>query len=413
MKQGWEIKKLGEVCDFYRGLTYSKKDEVEISSTGVLRSNNIDLANNQLNLEEIKYISDSIIVPKDKKIKKGSLLICTANGSKSHLGKVALIDEDYNYAFGGFMGLMVPHKQIMTPKYFYYSLITSDYKNYIKKLSDGANINNLKFKDLQLFEIPVPSLLEQGRIVGVLDAAFAKIDALKGNAQKNLENAKALFQQVLKQELTPKPNWQTKKLSEVCETITDFVAAGSFAALRENVKYNSEKDFAQLVRTTDIKSNFTKGKFVYVSKSAFDFLYRVNLDKQSIVLPNVGVNCGEVYIVNPSQLPYEHNVLGPNAILVRSDTESNEFLSYAFKGQEFQKSLLGIINSMAQPKFNKTSLKKLLVCLPDKAEQNLIVKKLHSVEQMCSQIEANAEKTIAECDALKQAVLRRAFNGEL
>ena len=100
MKQGWEIKKLGEVCDFYRGLTYSKKDEVEISSTGVLRSNNIDLANNQLNLEEIKYISDSIIVPKDKKIKKGSLLICTANGSKSHLGKVALIDEDYNYAFG-------------------------------------------------------------------------------------------------------------------------------------------------------------------------------------------------------------------------------------------------------------------------------------------------------------------------
>ena len=274
----------------------------------------------------------------------------------------------------------------------------------------GKTLNK---KKLDIIPIPVPSLLEQGRIVEVLDAAFAKIDALKENAQKNLENAKALFQQVLKQELTPKPNWQTKKLSEVCETITDFVAAGSFAALRENVKYNSEKDFAQLVRTTDIKSNFTKGKFVYVSKSAFDFLYRVNLDKQSIVLPNIGVNCGEVYIVNPSQLPYEHNVLGPNAILVRSDTESNEFLSYAFKGQEFQKSLLGIINSMAQPKFNKTSLKKLLVCLPDKAEQNLIVKKLHSVEQMCSQIEANAEKTIAECDALKQAVLRRAFNGEL
>ena len=202
MKQGWEIKKLGEVCDFYRGLTYSKKDEVEISSTGVLRSNNIDLANNQLNLEEIKYISDSIIVPKDKKIKKGSLLICTANGSKSHLGKVAL-------------GLLFRDKQIHTPKFFYYSVITSDYKNYIKKLSDGANINNLKFKDLQLFEIPVPSLLEQGRIVGVLDAAFAKIDALKGNAQKNLENAKALFQQVLKQELTPKPNWQTKKLGEI------------------------------------------------------------------------------------------------------------------------------------------------------------------------------------------------------
>ena len=301
-------------------------------------------------------------------------------------------------------------KDNVLPKYVFYSLKRIEDAVVGK---DGAVFNSINKKEIEKLPIPCLPLLEQGRIVEVLDAAFAKIDALKENAQKNLENAKALFQQVLKQELTPKPNWQTKKLSEVCETITDFVAAGSFAALRENVKYNSEKDFAQLVRTTDIKSNFTKGKFVYVSKSAFDFLYRVNLDKQSIVLPNVGVNCGEVYIVNPSQLPYEHNVLGPNAILVRSDTESNEFLSYAFKGQEFQKSLLGIINSMAQPKFNKTSLKKLLVCLPDKAEQNLIVKKLHSVEQMCSQIEANAEKTIAECDALKQAVLRRAFNGEL
>ena len=410
MKQGWEIKKLGEVCEINLGKTPPRSDARMWDKER--QSKNIWLSIADLNSAEGGYVNDRKEYISDeakqniKIVKKGTLLL----SFKLTLGKTAFAGTDL-YTNEAIAALPFKDKSLnkFFLKYYFESFDWQKFASGDEKVL-GKTLNK---KKLDIIPIPVPSLLEQGRIVEVLDAAFAKIDALKENAQKNLENAKALFQQVLKQELTPKPNWQTKKLSEVCETITDFVAAGSFAALRENVKYNSEKDFAQLVRTTDIKSNFTKGKFVYVSKSAFDFLYRVNLDKQSIVLPNVGGNCGEVYIVNPSQLPYEHNVLGPNAILVRSDTESNEFLSYAFKGQEFQKSLLGIINSIAQPKFNKTSLKKLLVCLPDKAEQNLIVKKLHSVEQMCSQIEANAEKTIAECDALKQAVLHRAFNGEL
>ena len=406
MKQGWEIKKLGEVCTIGGGSTPSKtnKDYWENGAIPWFTIEDIREQGRKIRYTQ-KHITEKALNKTRLFPPKTTLLCCTASIGEYAISEVEITSNQQ------FNGIVVKDSGILNPYYIFYFAATL--KEKLLKLSSKTTIDFVSTGKVKELTIPVPSLLEQGRIVGVLDAAFAKIDALKENAQKNLENAKALFQQVLKQELTPKPNWQTKKLSEVCETITDFVAAGSFAALRENVKYNSEKDFAQLVRTTDIKSNFTKGKFVYVSKSAFDFLYRVNLDKQSIVLPNVGVNCGEVYIVNPSQLPYEHNVLGPNAILVRSDTESNEFLSYAFKGQEFQKSLLGIINSMAQPKFNKTSLKKLLVCLPDKAEQNLIVKKLHSVEQMCSQIEANAEKTIAECDALKQAVLRRAFNGEL
>jgi type I restriction enzyme S subunit len=104
MKEGWEIKSLESVVSFQRGLTYSKKDEVDFSTNIVLRSNNVDLPTNQLNLTELRYINDDIKIPSDKKIKKGSLIICIANGSKSHLGKVALIGEEYDYAFGGFMG---------------------------------------------------------------------------------------------------------------------------------------------------------------------------------------------------------------------------------------------------------------------------------------------------------------------
>ena len=302
MKEGWEYKKLGEVATFTRGLTYSKNDEAEISDNIVLRSNNVDLSTGKLNFDELKYLKPEFLIPEEKKVKKGSLLMCMSNGSKIHLGKVALINDDYPYAFGGFMALVTPNEEL-NPQFFNYSLSSPEYKDFIKKLSEGANINNIKVKELELFTIPVPPLSEQQSIVDYLDAAFAKIDAMKANAEKALDEAKALFQASLKEMLEPKEGWEEKKLKEICETITDFVAAGSFASLRENVVYNNEKDYAQLVRTTDLKSGFSKGGYVYVNEHAFKYLYRVNLDKECIILPNVGVNCGEVYYVTPSIFP--------------------------------------------------------------------------------------------------------------
>lgn len=91
---GWCEKTIGEVSVFQRGLTYSKADEVDFSANVVLRATNVDLATNLLNFDELRYIDDRVVVPENKKVAKGSLLICMASGSKSHLGKVAYIDDD-------------------------------------------------------------------------------------------------------------------------------------------------------------------------------------------------------------------------------------------------------------------------------------------------------------------------------
>ena len=164
--------------------------------------------------------------------------------------------------------------------------------------------------------------------------------------------------------------WKKQKLGDIVETITDYVAAGSFASLRENVIYRSEPCYAQLIRTADLKSNFSKIAPVYVDKQAFDFLYRVSLDKESVILPNIG-NCGEVYYVDPHELPYMRNVLGPNAILIRSSSLNNHFLSVLFQSHNFQKSLKLIISPNGQTKFNKTELKRIKMVLPmDVNEQN-------------------------------------------
>lgn len=193
----WEWKKLGEVYDFTRGLTYSKKDEVESSSNCILRSNNIDLQTNSINLDELKYIKDEIDIPQEKYVRKNTILICMSNGSKAHLGKVAYIDKDYDFAFGGFMGLLKPKCEI-NGKFVHLYLCSDEYKNFIKSLSDGANINNLKFDDLRKFEIPVPPLSVQKEIVARLDILFENVKRLEANYKHIIADCDELKKSILK-----------------------------------------------------------------------------------------------------------------------------------------------------------------------------------------------------------------------
>jgi type I restriction enzyme S subunit len=204
MKAGWKTESLGELCEFQRGLTYTKSDEAEYSSNVVLRANNINLETNLLDFSELRYIRDTVVIPDSKKVKKGSLIICTASGSKSHLGKVAYIDDEYNYAFGGFMGMITP-KDDLIPMYLFYLMTSDEYKKYILELSDGMNINNLTFDNLKKFPIPHPDLSEQQRIVSKLEAFGTETQRLESIYQRKLaaldELKKSLLHQAFNGEL--------------------------------------------------------------------------------------------------------------------------------------------------------------------------------------------------------------------
>ena len=190
-----------------------------------------------------------------------------------------------------------------------------------------------------------------------------------------------------------KYNVKYKTVDEVCDTLTDYVAAGSFGDIAKNVKYLSEPDFAQLIRTTDIKNNFKNEKAIYISESAFNYLWRVNLDKESIVLPNIG-NCGEVYYITPDMLPYKNNALATNAILLRSSTENMKYLKYAFECDFIQKQLKKITSQQGQTKFNKTNLKKLIIPIPEINVQNEIVSILDELEKLEAILETNYKMKI-------------------
>lgn len=220
MKQGWEYKKLGEVASFFRGLTYSGKDEVSFSNNIVLRSNNIDLNTNTIIFDELKFISDSIIIPKDKKLKKNSIFMCMSNGSKLHLGKVAFIDKEYPYAFGGFMGLIVPKEDELMPKMAYYYFCSQKFKTYLSSIGNGANINNIKFVDIAKDTIPIPPKSTQLSIVSELDK-INELIRLKKEQLKDYENlAQSIFYEMFGDPVGNEKGWEVKKLGEVCSVGT-------------------------------------------------------------------------------------------------------------------------------------------------------------------------------------------------
>lgn len=400
MKQGWEIKKLLDVVDFQRGLTYSKNDEVDFSENMVLRSNNVDLKTNKLDFTEIRYINPKIVIPENKKVTKGSLIICTANGSKSHLGKVALIDDDYNYAFGGFMGLIKPKANLNSD--FLFHLLTSEaYKKFIGALSDGANINNLKFGDLGEFEIPLPPLPEQQRIVAILDEAFAAIAKAKANAEQNLKNAKELFESYLQGVFENKgEGWEEKTLKELTTHLGD--------GLHGTPKYTIEGDYYFING-----NNLTDGAIEFKESTKRVSIDEYNKHKKNLtdrtVLVSINGTLGNVAFYNGEKI-----ILGKSACYFNlKESVDKNFILYVLSSPYFlnyaQKEATGATIKNVSLK----TMREFLVPIPSIKEQQTIVQKLDALSAETKKLETIYQTKINDLEELKKSVLQKAFNGEL
>lgn len=214
MRQGWEIKRLGDIAKFYRGLTYSKGDEVPSSTNMVLRSNNVDLETNALVYDDMKCLREDLFVDDDKKVKANSILICMSNGSKQHIGKVAYIQDEIDYAFGGFMGLIFPSKDV-AGKYLYYSCISHHFKHFLAGIGNGIGITNLRFSDLSSYCFAVPSIAEQERIVAELDCLSGIIEKKKQQL-KELDNlAQSIFYEMFGDPVENDMGWDIVTLDDV------------------------------------------------------------------------------------------------------------------------------------------------------------------------------------------------------
>ena len=187
-KNGWSFLKLKEASIYQRGVTYSKKDEAEISGIGILRANNISLENKFV-FENIRYISSDFNVKKSQKLIAGDILICVASGSIEHVGKIAFFDHDSDFYAGGFMGIIRPLENVVFPKFLYYILSTNTFIRYVQKQRAGTNIQNLKFSEIENYLLSLPPLKEQKQIANLFQNIETTIEQLD-NQEENLKYLK-------------------------------------------------------------------------------------------------------------------------------------------------------------------------------------------------------------------------------
>lgn len=401
MKNGWEIKTLKDLCESIRDGSHNPPKGISSSEYLMLSSQNVQ--NGYLEMDKVRYLSESDFIAEDSrtKAKKGDVLL-TIVGT---IGRTCVLDgNEGKITFQRSVAILSP-KAGVDSRFLMYGLMSLN--DYLNNEATGAAQKGIYLKQLSRISLSIPPLSEQQRIVAILDTEFAKIEALKANVKKNLLNAKNLFSVALKKELMPRQGWRSYSIGDLFE-ITDFVSNGSFASLRENVKYYNEPNYAVLVRLVDNSNGFDTSKFVYVDKHGYDFLSKSRLFGGELILCNIGATIGKSFLCPYLDAPM---TIGPNVLLIR--TSNNRFYNYYLQSDSFQKQLRTIITKTTLEKFNKTQFKQLNICIPPTSQQNEIVSVLDELYTKSDALQANLTRTLSLCDDLKQSLLRRAFNGEL
>ena len=172
------------------------------------------------------------------------------------------------------------------------------------------------------------------------------------------------------------PNgWIWATLGQYCEKVTDQVASGSFASLRENVVSLKEPNYALMVKTADFANNFTKN-LTYTDEHGYKFLENSNLFGGELILSNIG-SIGKVFIVPEMNCKM---TLAPNSVMLRFvNKEHRDYIYNFLLSPTGYDELISITSGAAMLKFNKTDLKTIYIPLPPLAEQKRIVEAIETI----------------------------------
>lgn len=375
------IKRLGDIASFRRGLTYSKGDEAPLSNKRVLRSNNIDLESSSLDLSEIKYLREDFIIPDDRKLVANSIFICMSNGSKQHVGKVAFIPEDMDYAFGGFMGLIVPSSEV-SAKYVFYACQSSAYRSFLSQVGNGIGITNLRFSDLEKFEFPVPSLADQQRIVAELDLLSGIVE--KKNAQlRTLERlAESLFIETFGNLIANDRNWRMGTLNEFIEDKKRILRATKFYKPDEVVHYID-------ISSIDNKAHSMTSTTEFVFNEAPSRAQQI-VQNGDVLVSMVRPNLRNVAIVSSED---KNLVASSGFCVLRSLSSNGEFLKQLVLSDFFTDYLLTRVSGANYPAVREEDIKECKLGIPPAELQLEFSNKIKALETERLTIDSSLKTT--------------------
>ena len=285
-----------------------------------------------------------------------------SSGSKEHIGKVAYIDEDLNYYAGGFMGIVRTNPHKCLSKYLYYYLLFSpNYKEKIKTLTQGANIHNIS-NNLNDFEIPLPSLEEQQKIVSELDSY-----------QRIIDGAREIINNYIPH-LPINLDFEIVKLSDVCEINKySIVPEKEFG---EN--YFTYIDISSVGNIDGKINKSTKIKGINAPSRA-----RRKFHKGDVLMSTVRPNLKAFTYIDFDSTDF---VASTGFAVLTPKNINGKYLLYILLDAYVGNQLELLMSKAMYPSVNKSDLENLKIAVPPITEQERIV---HQLEEEKSLIESS------------------------
>lgn len=394
MKKGWEYKKLGDIANhMYRG-SGIKREQVTDTGIPCVRYGEIYTTYN-IAFDKCASHTNEEIISSPKYFETGDILFAITGESVEEIGKsIAYLGKEKCMCGGDIV--VMKHSQY--PKYLSYALSSP---KAIKQKGLGKTklkVVHTNIPSLKEISIPVPPLSEQKEIVEYLDSSFAKIDKLKENAAKNLEEAKALFQSALKDALEPKEGWEEKTLKEVAN-----YRRGSFPQPYGNSEWYDGEDSMPFVQVAELQEDSfalimpTKKRISKLAQPLSVFV------PEGIVLVSLQGSIGKVGIT-------QNNCYVDRTVAIFQSYKlpvDSHFFAYQLKERfaiERLKARGTTIKTITKEEFANFT-----IMLPSLSEQQSIVSHLDSLNEKVNTLQQNYSRICDECDALKQAILRQVF----
>lgn len=311
----------------------------------------------------------------------------------SGIGRVAFYPAESSLI--GTMQYILP-KEDYDIRYIGYCLQSLD----LSKYKQGAAIPHIYFRDYgeQLVKV-TDNWEEQHSIVSRLDSAFSHIDALKANAEKQLNEARKLFQAELTECMRPKEGWEEKTLGELA---TDMYRGSGIK--REQVT----KEGTPCVRYGEIYTTYNVAFDKCVSHTCEEMIPSPKYFEHGDLLFAITGESVEDIGKTIAYLGQDKCLLGGDIICMKHK-QNAKYLSYALSTPDairqkgIGKTKLKVVHT------NASALKAINVPIPPLDTQQAIVSHLDSLSSTIRKLGELQQKTIAECDALKQAMLREVF----
>jgi type I restriction enzyme S subunit len=401
MKKGWQTLRLGDVLEKTETVNPLQSPDVVFDYVDVS-----SVSNKTFQIEETQRLKGKDAPSRARKlIRANDIIFATIRPT---LQRVAIVPKHLDKQVCSTGYFVLRPRAGIDHRFIFYSLLTEAFGRQMESLQKGASYPAVTDGDVRAQEIPVPPLPEQRRIVGLLDEAFAGIATAKANAEKNLLNARELFESYVESVFVEQGDgWYETTVGDQ----VDFVAGFAF----KSSQYTDDNNGVRLLRGDNIAQGKIRWDGVkhWPRKHADDYA-QFSLKEHDIVIAmdRPWVSAGlKIASISKQDLPCLQ--VQRTARLRVSSTMHWRYLFHLLRSSQYVTHLLEGQTGSGVPHISGKQILAFKFSLPPIKVQRTIVQKVDMMLEETQRIATMYSGKVAALDELKKSLLHQAFSGQL